>query len=316
MSPGDDPFPASLAAAEQALFGLGYYHQRNEFFRKPKPRPTDHAGGRIMNALANRYDFVLLFDVSKAIPNGDPDAGNLPRLDPETNHGLVSDVCLKRKVRNYVELAKEGAQGCQHLCPGRRDPQRPAPQGLAAVRPGNEKAARDAKLNPKGDDEARALTKFMCDNFFDIRTFGAVMSTGINCGQVRGPVQMTFASSIEPIVPQEITITRMAATNEAEKKQRAEGSEEDNDRTENRTMGRKHIVPYGLYRAHGFISAKLAERTGFSDADLDLLFEALGDHVRARPLGRARRDGRAQAGRLQALRTRSAMRRRTRCSSA
>ena len=113
-------------------------------------------------------------------------------------------------------------------------------------------------------------------NFFDVRTFGAVMSTGINCGQVRGPVQMTFANSIEPIVPQEISITRMAATNEAEKKQRAEGSEEGDERTENRTMGRKHIVPYGLYRAHGFISAKLAERTGFSDADLDLLFEALG----------------------------------------
>jgi CRISPR-associated protein Csd2 len=134
---------------------------------------------------------------------------------------------------------------------------------------------KDAKLNPKDDEEAVKLRNFMCKNFFDVRSFGAVMSTGVNCGQVRGPVQVTFASSVEPIVPVEISITRMAATNEAEKKQRAEGSEESNDRTDNRTMGRKHIVPYGLYRAHGFISAKLAERTGFADADLETLFNAL-----------------------------------------
>lgn len=225
-----------------------------------------------MTAIANRYDFVLVFDVTRGNPNGDPDAGNLPRLDPETNHGLVSDVSLKRKVRNYVEMAKgaeprfgiyvqEGAiLNEQHR------------KAYTAVSPGNDKGA---KLNPKGDEETRAITAFMCDNFFDVRTFGAVMSTGINAGQVRGPVQMTFAQSVEPIVPQEISITRMAATNEAEKKQRAEGSEEGNDRVDNRTMGRKHIVPYGLYRAHGFVSAKLAERTGFSKDDLDVLLEAL-----------------------------------------
>ena len=133
-----------------------------------------------------------------------------------------------------------------------------------------------AKLNPKDDAEAKKLTDFMCRNFFDVRTFGAVMSTGINCGQVRGPAQLTFAQSIEPIVPQEISITRMAATNEAEKKQKAEG-DDSVDRTDNRTMGRKHIVPYGLYRAHGFVSAKLAERTGFGESDLELLFKALSE---------------------------------------
>ena len=145
---------------------------------------------------------------------------------------------------------------------------------------------KDAKLNPKDDAEAKKLNKFMCRNFFDVRTFGAVMSTGVNCGQVRGPVQIAFAQSIEPIVPQEISITRMAATNEAEKKQKAEG-DDSVDRTDNRTMGRKHIVPYGLYRAHGFISAKLAERTGFGEDDLELLFTALAgmfehDHSAAR----------------------------------
>ncbi len=228
-----------------------------------------------MTTLANRYDFVLLFDVAKGNPNGDPDAGNLPRLDPETNHGLVSDVSLKRKIRNYVELAKAGVDG-HHIYVEEgailNDQHRKA---YKALRPDDPKVAKDAKLNPKDDAEAKLLRDFMCKNFFDVRTFGAVMSTGINAGQVRGPVQMTFANSIEPIVPQEISITRMAATNEAEKKQRAEGSEEGNERTDNRTMGRKYIVPYGLYRAHGFISAKLADRTGFSEADLDLLFEAL-----------------------------------------
>ncbi|CUA85395.1 CRISPR-associated protein, Csd2 family [Chelatococcus sambhunathii] len=228
-----------------------------------------------MTALANRYDFVLLFDVSKGNPNGDPDAGNLPRLDPETNHGLVSDVSLKRKIRNYVELARDGAPGCHIYVQEGAILNEQHRKAYVALRPDDEKAKKEGKLNPKNDEEAQRLRDFMCRNFFDVRTFGAVMSTGINCGQVRGPVQMTFAQSIEPIVPQEISITRMAATNEAEKKQRAEGSEEDNGRTDNRTMGRKHIVPYGLYRAHGFISAKLAERTGFGEADLDLLREAL-----------------------------------------
>lgn len=240
-----------------------------------------------MTAITNRYDFVLLFDVAKGNPNGDPDAGNLPRLDPETNHGLVSDVSLKRKVRNYVDLARTGTEG-HHIYVEEgailNDKHR---QAYKALRPGDAKVEKDAKLNPKDDAEARAIRDFMCRNFFDVRTFGAVMSTGINAGQVRGPVQMTFAGSVERILPQEISITRMAATNETEKKQRAEGSEEGNDRVDNRTMGRKYIVPYALYRAHGFISAKLAERTGFSEADLDLLLEALGnmfehDHSAAR----------------------------------
>ena len=227
-----------------------------------------------MTSLTNRYDFVLLFDVTRGNPNGDPDAGNLPRLDPETNHGLVSDVSLKRKIRNYVEMAREGKDGFHiYVKEGAvlNDQHRKA---YKALRPSDAKVDKDAKLNPSDDAEAHKLRNWMCANFFDVRTFGAVMSTGVNCGQVRGPVQLTFASSVEPIVPVEISITRMAATNEKEKKERQEG-DDGNDRTDNRTMGRKHIVPYGLYRAHGFISAKLAERTGFAQPDLDLVIEAL-----------------------------------------
>jgi CRISPR-associated protein Csd2 len=178
-------------------------------------------------------------------------------------------------VRNYVEFAKNGAAGFNIYVQEGAILNEQHRKAYLAERPGDEKAAKDAKLNPKNDEEANRLRDFMCANFFDVRTFGAVMSTGINVGQVRGPVQMTFGQSAEPIVPQEISITRMAATNEAEKKQRAEGSEDEGGRADNRTMGRKHIVPYGLYRAHGFISARLAERTGFSDSDLDLLREAL-----------------------------------------
>lgn len=227
-----------------------------------------------MTVLANRYDFTLIFEVTNGNPNGDPDAGNLPRLDPETNKGLVSDVSLKRKIRNYIELAKSGQESFHIYVEEGSILNEKHRQAYKALRPGDSKAEKDAKLNPKDDAEAVKLRDFMCANFFDVRTFGAVMSTGINCGQVKGPVQLTFASSVEPIMPLEISITRMAATNEAEKKQKAEG-DDSSDRVDNRTMGRKHIVPYGLYVAHGFISAKFAERTGFSHADLELLFEAL-----------------------------------------
>lgn len=233
-----------------------------------------------MTVIAHRYDFVLLFDVVNGNPNGDPDAGNLPRLDPETNRGLVSDVSLKRKIRNYVELARSDDPGHAIYVREGAILNEEHRRAYAAVRPDDDKVAKAEKLNPKSDDEAAQLTKWMCGNFFDIRTFGAVMGTGINCGQLRGPVQLSFATSAEPIVPLEVSITRMAATTAKEKKARRDGEGGDGDaadeRHDNRTMGRKHIVPYGLYRAHGFISAKLAIRTGFSEDDLATLFEALG----------------------------------------
>ncbi|MXN67129.1 type I-C CRISPR-associated protein Cas7/Csd2 [Stappia sp. GBMRC 2046] len=227
-----------------------------------------------MNAIANRYEFILLFDVTNGNPNGDPDAGNLPRIDPETNRGLVSDVSLKRKIRNYVELAHEGEEGRHIYVREGAILNNQHRKAYKALRPDDSKVDSAAKLEPKGDEEAKKLRDFMCANFFDVRTFGAVMSTGINCGQVRGPVQMTFAQSEETIMPLEVSITRMAATNEKEKAERQAGDDSP-ERTDNRTMGRKHIVPYGLYRAHGYVSAKLAERSGFSDADLDLLWQAL-----------------------------------------
>ena len=234
--------------------------------------------------LARRHEFVLYFDVTDGNPNGDPDAGNMPRLDPETGHGLVSDVCLKRKIRNYVELAKGDVEQFRiYVTEGAilNDKHR---QAYVAVRP-DDPAVQDPKtkkLSPKSDEEAARLRRFMCDNFFDIRTFGAVLSTGINAGQVRGPVQLNFARSVEPVLPLEISITRMAATNEAEKKTRQEGEEEpDGKRGDARTMGRKHVIPYGLYRAHGYVSAPLAAHpvkgTGFSDEDLELVFYALRD---------------------------------------
>ena len=210
-----------------------------------------------MTAIVNRYEFVLLFDVENGNPNGDPDAGNTPRVDPETGHGLVTDVCLKRKIRNHVALAKDGAEGFRIYV-----------QEKAVLNRLNEEAYKafelkpEAKKLPKDVKKAQEITGWMCANFFDIRSFGAVMTTEVNCGQVRGPVQLAFAKSVECIMPQEISITRMAVTNEK-------------DLEKERTMGRKHIVPYGLYVAHGFISAPLAEKTGFSDEDLDLLWEAL-----------------------------------------
>ena len=221
-----------------------------------------------MSALANRYEFVLLFDVENGNPNGDPDAGNLPRIDPETGCGLVTDVCLKR---NYVELAKNGEKGFNIYI-----------QEKAVLNQRHEQAYKACALEPdkngkrlpkKAEDAAR-VTAWMCANFYDVRAFGAVMSTEINCGQVRGPVQLAFARSVEPIVPQEVSITRMAVTNEK-------------DLEKERTMGRKAIVPYGLYRAEGYISAPFAEKTGFDENDLELLWEALRtmfehDHSAAR----------------------------------
>jgi len=210
-----------------------------------------------MSAIANRYEFVYLFDVTNGNPNGDPDAGNLPRLDPETNRGLVTDVALKRKIRNYVALEKEGIAGFAIYMQEKSVLNNQHKQAYAAL--GIEP---EAKKLPKDEAKARELTAWMCGNFFDVRTFGAVMTTEVNSGQVRGPVQLAFATSVDPVLPMEIAITRVAVTNEK-------------DLEKERTMGRKHILPYGLYRVHGFISAKLAERTGFSENDLQLLWRAL-----------------------------------------
>jgi len=215
-------------------------------------------------SLANRYDFVLLFDVKDGNPNGDPDAGNLPRLDAETGHGLVTDVALKRKVRNFVGLVKSEQPPYEIYVKEKAILNNQHKRAYVGI--GREDLlAGDEKKRKGGDavDDARA---WMCRNFFDVRTFGAVMSTGINCGQVRGPIQLTFARSIDPIVALEHSITRMAVATEAE----AEKQEGDN-----RTMGRKHTVPYGLYRAHGFVSAFLAKQTGFSEDDLMLFWQAL-----------------------------------------
>ena len=231
------------------------------------------------NALQRRHEFVLFFDVCRGNPNGDPDAGNMPRMDPETGHGLVSDVSLKRKIRNYVELAKGDEKRFRIYVTEGAVLNEKHREAYLHERPGDADAVKAKKLTPKSDDEALRIRDFMCENFYDIRSFGAVLSTGINAGQVRGPVQLGFAQSVEPVLPLEISITRMAATSETEKKSATEGDDETEKRGDKRTMGRKHIIPYGLYRAHGFVSAALAgdtrKGTGFSDADLDLLFEAL-----------------------------------------
>lgn len=207
-----------------------------------------------MAEINNRIDFVYLFDVQDGNPNGDPDAGNLPRVDAETGMGLVTDVCLKRKVRNYVQVAKDLSDGYDIFI--------------------KEKAVLNSEIDKAHDDEdvknakdkTAAARLFMCKNYYDIRTFGAVMSTGKNAGQVRGPIQFTFARSIDPIATAEHSITRMAVATEKE-------AEKQNG--DNRTMGRKATVPYGLYVCHGFISASLAKQTGFSEEDLELFFEAL-----------------------------------------
>ena len=246
--------------------------------------------------LANRYDFVLVFDVKDGNPNGDPDAGNMPRLDAESGHGLVTDVSLKRKVRNFVGLVKEQDQrdpvagekrfeiyvrekavlNLQHERAYSALKLAVAPEEQAQTATENIEevvATVDAKKKPakkekrKGSsDEVGQARDWMCQNFFDVRTFGAVMSTGTNCGQVRGPVQLTFARSVEPVVALEHTITRMAVTTEGE------AEKQDGD---NRTMGRKHTVPYGVYVAHGFVSSFLAKQTGFGEDDLELLWQAL-----------------------------------------
>jgi CRISPR-associated protein Csd2 len=238
-------------------------------------------------SLNKRYDFVLLFDVKDGNPNGDPDAGNLPRLDAETGHGLVTDVSLKRKVRNFVAVRHDQTQRDPE--PGEKrfeiyvrekailnlEHQRAysalkldaEPVGGETVpeEAAEKKTGKEKKRKGSGDDVKRARD-WMCQNFYDVRTFGAVMSTGVNCGQVRGPVQLTFARSVDPIVAQEHSITRMAVATEAEAEKQDGG---------NRTMGRKHTVPYGLYVAHGFVSAFLAKQTGFGEDDLELLWQAL-----------------------------------------
>ena len=226
--------------------------------------------------IKNRYDFVILFDVENGNPNGDPDSGNMPRVDPETGYGLVTDVCLKRKIRNYVETAKEDAEGYRIYIKDQVPLQRSDAEALSYL--GVDKDLKAAKKDdPTLDVKIR---DFMCQNFYDIRTFGAVMTTfvkgALNCGQVRGPVQLSFARSVDPILPQEITITRVAITTEAA------AQEKDTE------MGRKYIVPYGLYRAEGYVSANLARKvTGFSEEDLQFLWQAIlnmfeNDHSAAR----------------------------------
>jgi CRISPR-associated protein Csd2 len=229
-----------------------------------------------MAEISNRYEFVYLFDVENGNPNGDPDAGNLPRIDPETNHGIVTDVCLKRKIRNYVEITKGGKAPHEIYVREKAILNQTHERAHKAI--GAKAKVEDEKGRKGSAEEVERARAWMCANFYDVRTFGAVMSTGVNCGQVRGPVQLNFGRSMEPILPREITITRVAVATERE----AESQKGDN-----RTMGRKNIVPYGLYRTEGYISAHLAAQTGFSTDDLDLLWEALAnmfehDHSAAR----------------------------------
>ena len=224
----------------------------------------------------NRYDFVILFDVENGNPNGDPDAGNMPRIDPETGYGLVTDVCLKRKIRNYVETVKENDENYRIYIKDTVPLNRSDADAIKALG-----ISEDLKASKKSDpDIDRRLRNYMCEHYYDIRTFGAVMTTfvkgALNCGQVRGPVQLSFARSVDTIIPQEVTITRVAITTEADAEKK--GTE----------MGRKYIVPYALYRAEGYVSANLARKTtGFSEDDLQLLWEAIlnmfeNDHSAAR----------------------------------
>jgi len=230
-----------------------------------------------MSDIVNRFEFVYFFDVENGNPNGDPDAGNLPRIDPETSHGIVTDVCLKRKVRNYVQIVK--GNNAPYLIYVRE-------KAVLTLEQKNAYLAPEIAALKEEVEKVVAARAWMCRNYFDVRTFGAVMSLKeFNCGQVRGPIQLGFGRSVEPVMPREITITRMAvATEEEAKKQKGD----------NRTMGRKNIVPYGLYRTEGYVSAHLARQTGFSSADLDLFWQALlnmldHDHSAARGKMSARR---------------------------
>lgn len=207
-----------------------------------------------MAELKNRFDFVFVFDVKDGNPNGDPDAGNLPRVDAETGMGLVTDVCLKRKVRNYVQVSKNCAEGYDIFI-----------KEKAVLNTLIDKAHEDEDVK-EAKDKTMAARDFMCKKYYDIRTFGAVMSTGKNAGQVRGPIQLTFARSTDPIIASEHSITRMAVATEKEAEKQS---------GDNRTMGRKATIPYGLYVGYGFVSANLAKQTGFSEEDLDLFWEAL-----------------------------------------
>lgn len=227
--------------------------------------------------LKNRYEFVILFDVENGNPNGDPDAGNMPRIDPETGHGIVTDVCLKRKIRNYVETVKEDSTGYRIYVKDGVPLNRSDAEAYRELDVTDKTIKEKKKEDPELD---RKIRDWMCKNFYDIRTFGAVMTTfvkaALNCGQVRGPVQLGFARSVEPVMPQEVTITRVAITTEADAEKK--GTE----------MGRKFVIPYGLYRCEGYISANLARKvTGFTEEDLSLLWEAIlnmfeHDHSAAR----------------------------------
>ena len=228
-------------------------------------------------AIKNRYEFVVLFDVENGNPNGDPDAGNMPRIDPESGFGLVTDVCIKRKIRNYVETLKEDGQGYRIYIKDNVPLNRSDNEAYEHL---NTNADQVKKLKKEDPELDRKIRDYMCENFYDIRTFGAVMTTfvkaNLNCGQVRGPVQLGFARSVDPILPQEVTITRVAITTESDAEKK--GTE----------MGRKYIIPYALYRLEGYVSANLARKvTGFSEEDLELLWQAIlnmfeNDHAAAR----------------------------------
>jgi CRISPR-associated protein Csd2 len=228
--------------------------------------------------MKNRYDFIYLFDAQDANPNGDPDAGNLPRVDPESGQGLITDVCIKRKIRNFVEVVKKDEPKYDIYVKEKAVLIRAHEKAYEAIK--SETEAKEGKRKGTGEDVEKAR-QWMCENFYDVRTFGAVMSLAVNCGQVRGPIQLSFGRSIDSIIASEHAITRMAVATERE----AESQQGDN-----RTMGRKFTIPYGLYRTHGFVNPFLAEQTGFSDDDLELFFQALEnafqfDQSAARPAG-------------------------------